>query len=135
MTQIDWQAAARCQQALSDAGLNISLLKSDTPVFNEPWQAQAFAMTLALHDRGLFTWPQWAEMLSESIRLAQQAGDPDAGDTYYHHWLSAIEKFTTSIDGIDAQQLAARQQAWRAAAARTPHGKPIELSDAERALP
>ena len=28
------------------------------PVFREPWEAQAFAMTLSLHERGLFTWPE-----------------------------------------------------------------------------
>ena len=28
----------------------------DGPVFREPWEAQAFAMALALYERGLFTW-------------------------------------------------------------------------------
>jgi Nitrile hydratase beta subunit, N-terminal len=30
------------------------------PVFEAPWQANAFAMTLALHQRGVFTWTEWA---------------------------------------------------------------------------
>ena len=29
----------------------------DGPVFREPWEAQDFAMTLALHERGLFSCP------------------------------------------------------------------------------
>jgi hypothetical protein len=33
---------------------------NDGPVFREPWEAQAFAMALALHARGLFTWNEWA---------------------------------------------------------------------------
>ena len=37
------------------------------PVFAEPWQAQAFAMALALHQRGLFTWSEWADALSTQI--------------------------------------------------------------------
>ena len=49
----------------------------DDPVFSEPWQAQAFAMTLALHRRGLFTWPEWAEALAAQIAAAQAAGDAD----------------------------------------------------------
>ena len=57
------------------------------PVFREPWEAQAFAMTLALYRRGLFTWPEWAETLGAEIKRAQRAGDPDTGDTYYRHWL------------------------------------------------
>ena len=51
------------------------------PVFREPWEAQAFAMTLALHARGLFTWPEWAAALAAEIRRAQAAGDPDDGST------------------------------------------------------
>jgi nitrile hydratase accessory protein len=135
MVQINWEAASHCQQALNQAGLNIPLLKDDAPVFNEPWQAQAFAITLALHNRGLFTWPQWAQTLSECIQSAQGQGDPDRGSTYYHHWLSAIEQITTSLGLVCGEQLDARQAAWRAAAARTPHGQPIELSGAEQALP
>ena len=62
------------------------------PVFHEPWQAQAFAMTLALYKRGLFAWPEWAAALGAEIKRAQAAGDPDRGDTYYHHWLAALEQ-------------------------------------------
>src|SRR5882672_45822 len=62
---------------------------AEGPVFREPWEAQAFAMTLALHERGLFTWPQWAATLAEEIRRAQGQGDPDISETYYRHWLNA----------------------------------------------
>jgi hypothetical protein len=54
----------------------------DGPVFREPWEAQAFAMALALHERGLFTWNEWAGALAEQIKRAQAAGDPDTGETY-----------------------------------------------------
>ena len=69
---------------------------ADGPVFREPWEAQAFAMTLALHERGLFTWPEWAAALADEIKRAQAAGDPDTGETYYAHWLAALEKLVTS---------------------------------------
>ena len=65
---------------------------ADGPVFREPWEAQAFAMTLALHERGVFTWPEWAAALAAEIKRAQAAGDPDTGETYYSHWLAALEK-------------------------------------------
>lgn len=64
------------------------------PVFAEPWQAQAFAMTLRLHEQGAFTWPEWTQALSGEIREAREAGAPDLGDTYYEHWLAALEKLT-----------------------------------------
>ena len=73
---MDATAAQRARQAVpgipSDA---------EGPVFREPWEAQAFAITLALHERGVFTWPQWAATLSEEIKRAQAAGDPDTGET------------------------------------------------------
>ena len=72
-------------------------LDDGTPVFKEPWEAKAFAMTLALHERGLFTWPQWAEALSRQITLAQEAGDADLGDTYYQHWLLALESMVKKL--------------------------------------
>jgi len=62
------------------------------PVFNAPWEAEAFAMTLALYEKGVFTWPQWAEVLADEIAQAQSNGDPDLGDTYYQHWLAALER-------------------------------------------
>src|SRR5215510_14456692 len=62
------------------------------PVFREPWEAQAFAMAVALHQRELFGWDEWAAMLGEEIKAAQRAGDPDTGETYYRHWLAALER-------------------------------------------
>jgi nitrile hydratase accessory protein len=70
---------------------------ADSPVFNEPWEARAFAMVLALHQRGLFTWPQWAAALSRQITEAQAAGDADLGDTYYQHWLLALESLVKDL--------------------------------------
>lgn len=72
-------------------------LDDGSPVFNEPWEARAFAMTLALHERGLFTWPQWAEALSRQITEARSAGDADLGDTYYQHWLRALESLVQNL--------------------------------------
>ena len=97
------------------------------PVFAEPWQAQAFAMALALHQRGLFSWPEWAEALSQQIAAAQTAGDADRGDTYYHHWLAALEALVAAKGASSASELARYRDAWDHAAERTPHGLPIAL--------
>lgn len=86
------------------------------PVFAEPWQAQAFAMTLALHGRGLFSWPEWAEALSQQIAAAQTAGDADLGDTYYRHWLAALEALVAAKGASSAAELARYRQAWDHAA-------------------
>jgi nitrile hydratase accessory protein len=100
---------------------------TDGPVFREPWEAQAFAMALALHERGLFTWPQWAATLGDEIKRAQEAGDPDTGETYYRHWLAALERLVTEAGVATAATLARYHDAWDHAADRTPHGEPIEL--------
>lgn len=99
----------------------------DGPVFAEPWEGQAFAMALALHERGLFTWAEWAERLALEIRDAQAAGDPDLGDSYYHHWLKALEKLVVEKQVLSASDLADRHDAWDRAARATPHGEPIVL--------
>ena len=98
------------------------------PVFRAPWEAHAFAMALALHERGLFTWAEWAATLASEIRRAQKAGDPDAGDTYYRHWLAALERLVTEKAAADPAALASYRAAWRHAARRTPHGAPIALT-------
>lgn len=135
MTAFNKQSIADCQVAMTERGLDIPLLRDAGPTFCEPWQAQAFAMTLALHDQGLFTWATWAETLGQVIKDAQRQGDPDHGDTYYRHWLTALETVLMDCGAANASQLHARQHGWLSAAARTPHGQPIELSDAEKSLP
>jgi len=97
------------------------------PVFRAPWEAHAFAMPLALHQKGLFAWSEWSAMLGEEIKKAQAAGDSDTGETYYHHWLATLERMVTEKGTASAQALAQHYQAWERASHRTPHGKPIEL--------
>jgi nitrile hydratase accessory protein len=97
------------------------------PVFAEPWQAQAFAMVSMLHQRGVFSWSEWADALAAQIAAAQAAGDADLGDTYYRHWLSALEHLVSAKGVGSNAELARYRQAWDHAADRTPHGQPIEL--------
>ena len=97
------------------------------PVFRAPWQAQAFAMTLALYERGLFTWPEWAQALAGRIRAAPAQAGEDAGDAYWRQWLETLEAMVAAKGASTAGELQRYQQAWDHAADRTPHGRPIEL--------
>ncbi len=99
----------------------------DGPVFREPWEAQAFAMALVLHERGLFTWSEWARTLADEITSAQASGDPDTGETYYRHWLATLEKLVAAKGVASSDTLHRYRDAWDHAADRTPHGSPIEL--------
>jgi nitrile hydratase accessory protein len=98
------------------------------PVFQEPWQAQAFALAVELSRRGLFTWPEWTETFAAEIKAAQAAGDPDLGNTYYQHWARALEKLIDAKGGIDSATVSDRAEAWRRAYLNTPHGQPIDLN-------
>ena len=100
-------------------------------VFREPWEAHAFAMAVRLHEQGLFTWPRWAATLAEEIDRAQAAGDPDTGETYYHHWLATLERLVAEQGAASAAEQERTQEAWRRAADRTPHGQPIELEPSD----
>jgi nitrile hydratase accessory protein len=94
----------------------------DEPVFREPWEAQAFAMTVLLHQRGVFTWDEWAQVLG-----AQIAAVPE--NSYYQHWLAALESIVAAKGVSTPAELARYHRAWEHAAHRTPHGKSIDLED------
>jgi nitrile hydratase accessory protein len=111
-------------EALSIPGLPQD---AGAPIFNEPWEARAFAMTLNLHERGLFTWPEWAQALARQLAQAHTHGDPDLGDTYYQHWLTALETLVVAAGAASAEDLKRTAEAWREAAEHTPHGQPILL--------
>ena len=117
------EAAAHATRALPDLPCD-----AEGPVFREPWEAQAFAMALALHERGVFTWTEWAATLAEEIKRAQAKGDPDTGETYYRHWLATLEGLIAAKGVASSETQHRYRDAWDHAADRTPHGAPIELT-------
>lgn len=118
---------------------------TEGPVFAEPWQAQAFALTVKLHEAGCFTWKEWAgelgaqiakaEKRAEAERLAEaeqragagRKGQPDDGSRYYEHWLAALESLVTAKGLLDPASLQLRRNAWERAYRTTPHGQPVQL--------
>jgi nitrile hydratase accessory protein len=92
--------------------------------FAAPWQAQAFAMTLSLSERGLFTWTEWATVLADEIRRAPER-------EYYQQWLAALERLVTAKDVTTTRELDRYQRGWDRAAHRTPHGAPIVLVEGD----
>ena len=96
--------------------------RGDEQVFAEPWQAQVFAMTVALNEGGLFGWPEWAQVLGRHVAH----GAPDGSD-YYQRWADALAELLETKGVLGAGELRRTTQAWHDAAARTPHGHPIEL--------
>jgi nitrile hydratase accessory protein len=97
------------------------------PVFRAPWEAEAFAMAVMLHERGHVTWPEWSARLADEIVAAKARGETDDGRRYYHYWVAALERLVADKRLVLEDELRARHEAWTEAARTTPHGKPIVL--------
>ena len=100
------------------------------PVFQEPWQASAFALAVKLSEQGHFTWKEWAAALAEELQAAADRGKPDDGSRYYEYWLTALERLVTARNLTSQTALVSRKQDWIDAYRHTPHGKPVELGRA-----
>ena len=102
---------------------------AEEPHFFAPWQAKAFALTVALHDRGQFTWAEWVEVFSAHIHggatLPDAATPEDHAEDYYLHWLDALEEMLTTKGLAGADLIREMAETWRRAALNTPHGTPI----------
>lgn len=96
------------------------------PVFAEPWQATAFALTVLLHQKGVFTWSAWAESLSREVKKPGRASD---GSDYFDAWVEALSALLASEGLADAGLLLDLQKSWQRAAEATPHGSPIRLEN------
>jgi nitrile hydratase accessory protein len=97
------------------------------PVFREPWAARAFAMNVALNERGVFAWPEWSQLLGARV-AAEALANPADPDAYWRAWRAALEDMLARKAVARPPELVALQQAWLRAAAATPHGEPVELS-------
>jgi nitrile hydratase accessory protein len=97
------------------------------PVFRAPWEAQAFAMAVKLHEHGHFAWKEFADRLAAEIAAARDRGEVDDGRRYYHYWLAALERLVADKRIIPGDELHRRRDEWEEAARTTPHGQPIVL--------
>ncbi|GGH22211.1 nitrile hydratase accessory protein [Cribrihabitans marinus] len=97
------------------------------PVFEQPWHAQVFAMTVHLNETGLFTWPEWTVRFSAVLQRHGLARDLDGGDDYFLAWLDTLESLLSDTAGTEPGEIDALRDAWRRAYLDTPHGTPVRL--------
>ena len=100
------------------------------PVFKRPWEAQAFSLVIALHECGVFSWGEWSDALAQAIRrglnpggvddvvqrVREGVGDrmrekEDRVDSYYQHWLAALEHLAIAKGLSEAGEMALRVHA------------------------
>jgi nitrile hydratase accessory protein len=97
--------------------------------FAEPWQAELFALTVALSDAGHFTWGTWTEAFGATLKRHGAARPLDGGADYYAAWLETLEGLLDGA-GLAPKPLAAdMRRRWEAAYLSTPHGHPVRLAD------
>jgi len=107
------------------------------PVFEEPWQAHAFAIVMNLYHEGHYTCPDWDDYLGHEIQSPDHfpnlpegtAPKPEPsvadranynqflaaceadGARYYHHWLAGLEKMLHVKGLVSQDELAHRMAA------------------------
>ena len=96
-------------------------------IFAEPWQAELFAITLNLHEKGLFNWDSWTKKLGGSLKRVKNKSKDDLED-YFLNWLSALEETLLEKKVTELKKIVTIEKAWRDAISKTPHGKKVEIS-------
>lgn len=97
------------------------------PRFEQPWQADLFALTVALSEAGLFGWPEWTARFGAVLKAHGAERALDGGDDYFAAWLEALEALVADKGAVPAAEQAEVKAAWEAAYLTTPHGKPVRL--------
>ncbi len=97
------------------------------PVFDEPWHAQAFALAVHLSESGVFSWREWTEAITKEIMNAGDLEQANVENTYYKHWVYALEKIIKQKNIISNKELKIKLEEWRMAYLNTPHGNPVTL--------
>ena len=97
------------------------------PVFEAPWHAQLFALTVHLNEAGHFAWPDWAERFSATLKQHGMARDLNGGDDYFTAWLETLEAFLAEVEMANPDAVEKTRAAWERAYLSTEHGKPVTL--------
>jgi len=98
-----------------------------TPVFESPWHAQLFAITVALNEAGHFVWAEWTMAFGTTLRERGLSRALNGGEDYFQAWLATLEPFLAERDIAASDALGQMVEEWRAAYLRTPHGAPVTL--------
>ncbi len=97
--------------------------------FDEPWQAQLFALTVALNEAGHFRWADWTAAFGATLKRRGAGRAQDGGADYYDAWLETLERLLDARGHAPAAEAARTKAAWEAAYLATPHGQPVRLAD------
>jgi nitrile hydratase accessory protein len=97
------------------------------PVFEQPWHAQLFALTVSLNEQGYFSWPEWAEKFGATLKIHGVARSLNGGEEYFLAWLDALEGFLSGRGLAQTDEMRVLKEAWTEAYLSTPHGSPVSI--------
>lgn len=95
--------------------------------FDEPWQAEVFALTTYLNETGMFTWGQWGERFG--VALANAGVPIEGGRDYYLIWLETLMTLLIDLGHATTAEVEMMKTQWITAYEQTPHGQPVVLND------
>ena len=107
-----------------------SLPDEQRRVFDESWQAEAYALVQVLIETGRISSSQWAKAFGAALREAAGRGEPDSSDTYYATLCETLQRVLIAGGRVQDAEIRQRIDDWRAAYRRTPHGTPVRLKEA-----
>ncbi|PCJ05242.1 MAG: nitrile hydratase accessory protein [Rhodobacteraceae bacterium] len=98
------------------------------PVFQQPWHAQVFALTISLNEIGRFSWPEWVARFSDVLAQHGLDKDLDGGDDYFTAWLATLEAILAEDGAAPAPEVDRLRDDWERAYLDTPHGDVVRLT-------
>jgi nitrile hydratase accessory protein len=109
------------------------ILPDESLPFDEPWQAEVFALTVHLNERGVFTWRDWGVRFGVGLAGVGSGKPIEGGGDYYQVWLNCLLEFLSDLGHIKPDEVALMKERWAEAYQTTPHGQPVHLSSAKKA--
>lgn len=98
------------------------------PVFEQPWHAQVFALTVHLNESGRLNWTDWAARFGATLKRHGVSKELNGGEDYFTAWLETLERVLAEQGAVSGGEASETRAAWERAYLETPHGQPVKLS-------
>ena len=79
-------------------------------LFEAPWEARVFAIGVALHEQGFFTWPEFQQQLIAEIKRWETHAAEGAKHQYYERWFEALQTLMQAKNLCAASEIETRTQ-------------------------
>ncbi|WP_435136998.1 nitrile hydratase accessory protein [Pseudopelagicola sp. nBUS_19] len=103
------------------------MIEQREPVFEVPWHAQVFALTVHLNEAKYFAWQEWVEVFSANLARHGLNKDLNGGDDYFLAWLETLESLLNDLGLAENYEVELTRCAWENAYRLTKHGSPVRL--------